>query len=158
MSRSKRPRKAYRPKLAGRPVLDGMRNQLILPAYVALETLRASTDDNALESARHSLAACLDYMGVACRLAGRPGIETIDEGVRALVNVIKRRERIGHFRCSGPELQALRAAVVTCDEQLPMLRTDQIQAAVLNVDAKLFGGEIARHLRIDQKVQLEEAR
>ena len=64
-----------------------MRDQLILPAYVALETFRAGTDPDAIVSARHSLAACLDYMGVACRLAGRPreALQAIDVGMVALV-------------------------------------------------------------------------
>lgn len=160
MARSQRPRKAYKPRLAGRPVLDRMRAQLILPAYVALETFRSGTDPDAIVSARHSLAACLDYMGVACRLAGRPreALQAIDAGMVALVDMIHRARRVGTLRPTGAELTALREAVSTCDEQLPLLRTDQIQAAVLNVDAKLFGGEVANHLRIDQKVQLEEAK
>lgn len=159
MSASEKPRKPYRPRAAGRPVLQRMRDQLILPSYVALETLRSVNDDHALESARHSLAACLNYMSVACQLAGRPQphLDVIEDGKRALLALIERHQARGVWRCTGPELQALRAAIVACDGQLPYLRTDQLQAAILNVDQALFGGNVPAHLRINNRVEVEVA-
>ena len=160
MSRAKRPRKAYRPRLIGRPVLETIRAQLILPAYLAVETLRAGTDPAALESARHTLAALFNYMGVACRLAARSEaqLEPIEAAKRALIAVIDRNHKLDLWRCTGPELQAIRVGIVSCDSELPHLRTDHIQAAVLNVDATLFGTAIPSHLRVDQRIELEEAK
>lgn len=133
MPRSSKPRKAYRPKLVGRPVLDKMRCDLILPAYSALETLRAGTDAEALESARHTLAALLDYLWVALRGAGRD-LEVTEAGLAALRGLIDRHARAGAWRCTGEELQALRAAAVHADQVLPLLRTDQLTAALVTVN------------------------
>lgn len=143
MPRSARPRKAYRPRPVGRPVLDGMRNALILPAYSALETLRASTDAEALESARHTLAALLDYMWVALTRARRD-VTTTEDGLEALRGLIARHTRTGLWRCSGEELAALRAAVIEADEVLPLLRTDQLTAALATVYAAMERVEAQR--------------
>lgn len=67
MARSSKPRKQYRPKPCGRPVLRDMHRELILPAYLSIE--------------------------------------------------------------------ALRAALAVCDEELPYLRTDELTHALLVVDA-----------------------
>ncbi|GAA4400415.1 hypothetical protein GCM10023089_00590 [Quisquiliibacterium transsilvanicum] len=137
MPRSAKPRKSYRPRLIGRPVLSRMRNDLILPAYSALETLRAGTDPEALESARHTLAALLDYLWVALTRAGRD-LEVTEAGLDALRGLIARHDRTGTWRCTGEELQALRTAVVHADQEPPPLRTDQITAALLTVDAAML--------------------
>lgn len=136
MPRSAKPRKSYRPRLIGRPVLDRMRNDLILPAYSALETLRAGTDPDALESARHTLAALLDYLWVALRGAGRD-LAITESGLNALRGLIARHDRTGTWRCTGEELQALRAAVIHADQVLPLLRTDQLTAALVAVNAAM---------------------
>jgi hypothetical protein len=136
MPGNSKPRKAYRPRPIGRPVLDRMRNDLILPAYSALETLRSGTDYEALESARHTLAALLDYLWVALRGARRD-LAVTESGLDALRGLIARHERTGAWRCTGEELQALRAAVVHADQVLPLLRTDQLARALVVVNAAM---------------------
>lgn len=143
MPRNSRTRKAYRPRAIGRPVLDGMRNALILPAYSALETLRASTDVEALESARHTLAALLDYLWVALTRAKRD-VTTTEAGLEALRGLIARHTRTGAWRCSGAELAALRASVIEADQVLPLLRTDQLTAALATVYAAMDRIEAAQ--------------
>lgn len=143
MPRSSKPRRAYRPRPIGRPVLDQMRNSLILPAYSALETLRASTDVDALESARHTLAALLDYMWVALTRARRD-VGTTEAGLEALRGLIARHVRTGAWRCSGEELAALRASVIEADQVLPLLRTDQLTAALATVYAAMDRIEAAQ--------------
>jgi hypothetical protein len=62
MPRSSKPRKQHRPRIAGRPVLRDMHRELILPAYVSIETLRTTTDPEAgqgrflLGGSRHQAA------------------------------------------------------------------------------------------------------
>lgn len=136
MPRNARPRKAYRPKPVGRPVLDRMRNALILPAYSALETLRASDDAEALESARHTLAALLDYLWVAFTRSQRD-VTATEAGLDALRGLIARHSRTGAWRCTGEELAALRASVIEADQVLPLLRTDQLTAALATVYAAM---------------------
>ncbi len=133
MGRTAKPRRAYRPRPIGRPILRRMHTDIILPVYSALETLRAGTDPEALESARHTIAAALDYMLVALGQAGRD-IGPITAGLDALRSVLARHERTGTYRATGGELQALRAAVAHADDQLPLLRTDQLTAALVTVD------------------------
>lgn len=132
MPRSAKPRRAYRPRPIGRPVMDRMRNDLILPAYSALETLRGSDDPQALESARHTLAALLDYLWVALTRARRD-VSAAESGLDALRGLIARHRRTGTWRCTCEELQALRAAVIHADQVLPLLRTDQLTAALVTV-------------------------
>lgn len=143
MPRNARPRKPYRPRLVGRPVLDQMRNNLILPAYSALETLRAGTDDTALESARHTLAALLDYLWVALTRSGRD-VATTEAGLEALRGLIARHKRTGAWRCTGGELAALRTSVIEADQVLPLLRTDQLTAALATVYAAMDRIEAAQ--------------
>ncbi|MFE8033832.1 hypothetical protein [Thiohalocapsa marina] len=136
MPGNSKPRKAYRPRPIGRPVLDRMRNDLILPAYSALETLRTGTDPDALESARHTLAALLDYLWVALTRSGRD-VATTEAGLEALRGLIARHQRTGAWRCTGSELAALRASVIEADQVLPLLRTDQLTAAMVAVLAAM---------------------
>ena len=136
MGRTAKPRKAYRPKPIGRPVLDRMRNDLILPCYSSLEILRTSTDTDALESARHTLAAMLDYMLVALARDDRD-LQPVEDALDALRAVIARHRRTGAWRCTGEELQALRLAVSYSDQVLPLLRTDQLTAALVTVNAAM---------------------
>lgn len=136
MPRSAKPRRAYRPRLIGRPVLARMRDALILPAYSALETLRTSTDVDALESARHTLAALLDYLWVAFTRSKRD-VTTTEAGLNALRGLIARHSRTGTWRCTGEELAALRASVIEADQVLPLLRTDQLTAALATVYAAM---------------------
>jgi hypothetical protein len=143
MPRSAKPRRADRPRLIGRPGLDQMRNNLILPAYSALETLRASDDAAALESARHTLAALLDYLWVALTRSKRD-VATTEAGLDALRGLIARHGRTGIWRCSGEELAALRASVIEADQVLPLLRTDQLTAALATVYAAMDRIEAAQ--------------
>lgn len=132
MPASAKPRKPYRPRAIGRPVLNRMRNDLILPAYSALEVLRASTDADALESARHTLAAFLNVL--LASTFHRLDRASIPAGLDAMQAIVDRQERTGRYRATGGELQALRTAVVYADEVLPLLRTDQLIAAMHRVD------------------------
>jgi hypothetical protein len=56
------------------------------------------------------------------------------DAVRA---VIARHRRTGAWRCTGEELQALRLAVSYSDQVLPLLRTDQLTAALVTVNAAM---------------------
>ena len=132
MPASAKPRKPYRPRAIGRPVLNRMRNDLILPAYSALEVLRASTDADALESARHTLAAFLNVL--IASTFHRQDRAPIPAGLDAMQAIVDRQERTGIYRATGGELQALRTAVVYADDVLPLLRTDQLIAAMRRVD------------------------
>ena len=132
MPASAKPRKPYRPRAIGRPVLNRMRNDLILPAYSALEVLRAGTDADALESARHTLAAFLNVL--LASTFHRQDRAPIPAGLDAMQSIVDRNERTGTYRATGGELQALRTAVVYADDVLPLLRTDQLIAAMRRVD------------------------
>lgn len=105
MGRTTKPRKAYKPKPVGRPVMEQIRRDLILPCRMCIETLRASDDAEALDSARHTITACLNAFYVAAE--GRDRQAAI-EGLDAMRALIARHERTGVYRCTGPELNALR--------------------------------------------------
>lgn len=97
---------------------------------MCIETLRASDDAEALDSARHTIAACLNAFYVAAE--GRDRQKAI-EGLDAMRALIARHERTGAYRCTGPELNALRGAVNWADETLPYLNTAQLTAAFVYV-------------------------
>lgn len=130
MGRTAKPRKAYRPKPVGRPVMEQIRRDLILPRRMCIETLRTSDDTEALDSARHTITACLNAFYVAAE--GRDRQKAI-EGLDAMRSLIARCERTGTYRCTGPELNALRSAVNWADETLPYLNTAQLTAAFVYV-------------------------
>lgn len=136
MPRAARPRKAYRPKpvapLVLRPALpidEKMRSALILPAYSAHQSLQYSTNEQALYSARHTLAATFDVCAIAMQRRGIDA-EPIAAGLAALLSVIERAKRTEVWRATGPELEALRAAVRHIDAHLTDLWTGDIGAAV----------------------------
>lgn len=135
MARSSRPRKPYRPKPIGRPVLDAMRRDLMVPVYAMLTALAESDDAELLRNAWHQLVATLSYMRRVC--ASRAAEADIAAGEAALEAVYDRHERTGKWRCTGPELVTLRRAVAACDWELPYLRTDQITAGLLDVFRRL---------------------
>lgn len=123
MPRSSRPRKAHRPKPIGRPVMEPMRRDLVLPCYAALTVLQSGSDRDAVESARHTLAAALDYLLMS---VDEPKLPPIIDGLHAIRSMDERHKRTGTLRPTGQELQALRLAVIACDEALPTLRTNHL--------------------------------
>ena len=137
MSGPKKRRKAYRPKPIARPILQKMRDELVLPAYSALEVLRISDDAMAMESARHTLAALCNTARLAGDKAGMP-THAARAGQDALRTLIARRERTGSFRPTGPELQALRAAVTWFDGAAGAMNTSHIVRAVAEIHHALF--------------------
>lgn len=141
MARSARPRKQYRPKAIGRPVLEAMRRDLMTPVYAMLTELASGDDPELLRDAWHQLVATLSYMRKVC--AGRGAEDDIAAGEKALESVFDRHARTGKWRCTGPELVTLRAAVAACDWELPYLRTDQITAGLLDVGRRLDRAEAA---------------
>ena len=138
-----KPRKPYRPRHAGRPILSGMRDELILPAHAALSILRTSADRSATESAVHTLAATLNYLYVATGSRDEPRA-SIESGLQALQVVKDRGDAGAAYRCTGPEILALTGAVNTCDAVLPYLRTDEVVRAIKEVDRVLFGQSMER--------------
>lgn len=135
MPRNAKPRKPYKPKPIGRPVMQSMRDELILPAYSALSVLQRSDDDEALESARHTLAALFNYCGISVDGVRR---QVIVIGLDAIKAMDARQARAGRYRPTGAELLALREAVAMCDEALPTLRTDKLIESVGAVNRALF--------------------
>lgn len=129
MARSARPRKAYRPKSRGAPITLGGRNSLVMPAYLALSTLQRSADAEALRVAADDLVAVLGTARAALEIAGRE-YGPIDAGQRAMISVIERRDRVGTWRASGPEMMALQAAVVHYDQQLSGMWSHHVVGAV----------------------------
>lgn len=136
MPRNARPRKPYKPKPVGRPVMRQMRDELILPAYSALTALQRSNDADALESARHTLAALYNYVGISVDGARR---QVIVIGLDAIKAMDARHERTGKYRPTGGEMLALREAVAVCDWALPTLRTDELVDSIAAVNKALFG-------------------
>lgn len=136
MPRAARPRKAYRPRPVApivlrppTPIDDEIRAALILPAYSSLQVLQMSGNAQALYSARHTLAATMDVCGIA--MEGR-GIDVgpIEAGVLALRSMVDRHARTGAWRASGPELEAMRAAIRHIDGHLNELWAGDIGRAV----------------------------
>lgn len=93
--------KKYRPKPVARPVCKGMRDELILPAQLAVSVLATSADAEAVESARHALATAYNYIGLACERRGRPETPTIIAGMQALQALVDRGDRLGVYRGTG---------------------------------------------------------
>ena len=147
MQRRTRRKKGYRPKAVGRPITTRIRDELILPAYSALETVRAGTNVDGLDSARHTLAALFDYMLIALRDAGRD-TATMEQGLAALLPMISRYDSGQPFRATGPEMTAIRAAVHHADQVLGTLRTDQIISAVARVNALIEAAASCDELQV----------
>lgn len=128
-------RKAYRPKLASRPVMQGMRDELVLPAYAGLETLRASGDQDARNNALIACGVLFAYIGDAA--ADKWGDDAftadLDRANAALAAVKERHARTGLWGTTGPELIALRRAVEWCDEALPLFGTARLTAALVRL-------------------------
>lgn len=134
MPASKRPRKAHRPRIIARPVFEGMRRELMIPTHAALRVLERVRDPEALEGARHTLAACLSYMAAALDGAGYE-IGPIGAGLDALQAVIDRHARTGVYGATGPELVALRDALTHADGAIPALNTAELARGMLRVYA-----------------------
>lgn len=138
--------KRYRPKPIGRPITGAIRDELVLPAYIALQTVQFGSDATALESARHTLAALFDYMLVALRDAGRDAA-LIEAALAAIVPMIRRFDAGQSFRATSSELVALRAGVEYADQVLGSLKTHHIIAAVAKVNALIEAGVVVNDKR-----------
>lgn len=142
MPRSATPRKPYRPRAIARPVLEKMRRDLILPAYVHIGTLMRSTDSEEQSDAMSTLVTLVNYMSMALRMALR-NADPVEDAKAALLSIIDRHDHHGTYRPTGAELQLLRAAVAHCDAELPYLDTRRLTLALLHVDRQLAEMETA---------------
>ena len=61
----------------------------------------------------------------------------LTSGMAALQTVVLRHESTGVYRCTGPELQALREAVAAADAVLPVLGTKRLTESLLMVERLL---------------------
>ena len=136
MPRNAAPRKPYRPRAIARPVLERMRRDLILPAYLHLGTLTRATDAEEQSGAMSTLIVLVNYMSRALSVAGRD-VEPVERAKAALLQMIDRHDRHGVYRPTGGELIDIRRAVEHCDTQLPYLDTRRLTEALLYVDRKM---------------------
>lgn len=146
MTRRPKRDKRYRPKPIGRPITGAVRDELVLPAYVALQTVQFGTDKDAQESARHTLAALFDYMLIALRDAGQDAA-TIEVALGALIPMIRRYDAGQNFRATADEMVAVRAGVEHADRTLGTLKSHQIIGAVIKVNALIDAGVVANDRR-----------
>jgi hypothetical protein len=136
MPRSAAPRKQYRPRAVARPVLEKMRRDLILPAYVHIRTLTHSTDSDAQMAAMSTFVLMQNTLSRALEIAGRD-LEPIKAGQLACMSMIERYREHKVYRPTGPELEALRRSIEHCDNQLPYLDTRRLIEALMYVDRKM---------------------
>lgn len=130
-----RKRSVYRPKLASRPVMKAMRDELVLPAYAGLEILRTSGDQDARNSALIACGVLFAYIGDAA--ADKWGDDAFTDDLAransALAAVQDRHASTGLWGTTGPELIALGRAVEWCDEALPLFGTARLTAALVRL-------------------------
>lgn len=133
MPASSKPRKPHRPRAIGRPVMERMRRELVLPAYLHLATLMHSADKAALEEAMSTIVTLINYMSRALA-ESRRDYEPLERAKDALRFIIARHDTKGVYRPTGEELQTLRNAVAHCDAELPYIHTGRLTEALLYVD------------------------
>lgn len=138
---TKRRRKSRPAREPGLPITKRVRDELILPAYSALTVMQMSGDADALESAFNTLAAFVNYIRVAAQNHPRMSDE-LEPATGALLSIQDRHAETGTSRPSGPELMALRRAVVWADENLGSFRTTDIQRACVEVHEALYGEKV----------------
>lgn len=121
MAKTKRPRKAYRPKLAVLPL--GMRRQteMELPGYQAMIALGM---DHLQEQHIYDLLSAADLVKRTAP-AGHPIREVAQEMVLACADIQHRAERVGKTGATGDEMRVLKTGL---PQLMDFLRT------VSNVD------------------------
>lgn len=134
MPRNARPRKAYRPRPVGRPVMNSMRRDLILQCYAALEVPRAGRDG--CKAAADTLAGLANWYAQLLAADGRDTGPAL-AAMSALTDMQARAARLGAWRCSGPELAALRALVTDADNTLTLFQSHKLTAALATVYAAM---------------------
>lgn len=121
------PRKRYRPRPVGRPILRQIRTDLMLPMHLAVQRISKSPDREEQRQAWHDLMVLTETWRLAC--ADRKDVvKVIDAGRVVLHSIWQRRDR--SWLPTGEQLQVLRLVVSVCDDVLPYLRTDQIAAGL----------------------------
>lgn len=116
--------------------MERMRRELILPAYLHLNTLMHSSDSETLQDAMSTIVTLMNYMSRALAESDRE-YQAVEKAKAALLSIIDRHERHGVYRPTGEELAVLRAAVAHCDEQLPYVHTGKLTEALVYVDRKM---------------------
>jgi len=116
------------------PIGRQMRDRLVLPMYLALETLSTDPDPAALAQAWHDLLLPVEMMRIACH--DRPDVaRVLSVASRALSDIWDRRDR--SWRPTGTQREALKLATTVCDDVIPYLRTGQIRRALEDVTRRL---------------------
>lgn len=118
MSKSKKPRKPYRPK--DRPALPitfamprGAMTDLSLMPHACI---MAIVDGSAVEANIYTLANCLNMGGLLAERKDLALLPIAVAGQEAIIRVIERFSRTGKIGFSGDNYQAIKAGVTLNDE------------------------------------------
>lgn len=130
-------RKKRKPKPVGRPIGSRLRDTMILPMHLAVDAISSSSDRQVQQGAWSELVVYTEAWLRAC--ADRAQVAAVIQGARKVLSLIwERREK--SWLPTGDQLRLLRATVQVCDDVLPYLRTDQIQAGLAAVARQVSGG------------------
>ncbi len=135
-------RKAYKPRMIGRPIGGAMRDKLVIAEYCALQVIRTDKEPEHLEWAFNCLAGFNDWVSQA--MSNRKmQFDPLFESAKALQSMQARYEKHGTPRPTGEEFSAVSTAVAWADDQIGKLTTADVIKAATDVYESLYGSRRA---------------
>lgn len=123
------------------PLADDQTRDLQLAYRMALQAMLTGHGD---EQAFCTIAASMNIALTMCeRGIYEDEIQTIKDAIDALATCQVRSKRTGRWLFTGPEQKAVKAGVFTHDLQCAVATQRQASLAILDVHARVEGGEIA---------------
>lgn len=137
MSKSKKPRKAYRgPKYAtgALPIKFGLsqeaKTNLRLPPHLILEAYKTGKGD---EQGAHTLAACVNIGVVLARKQTQEAQQVMSAALEAMHKVMDRGNQTGKWGMSGDEMKAIGESLNLTDDMQDCVTREDMREVIKTV-------------------------
>lgn len=154
MSRSKKPRKAYRPREAridipalmfdsDGPIPDDARSSILLALH---GSMAAMAKGDAVHGDWHTIVNCLNVMQILCEHASNKmvGLAVVYSAQNAMINIAERYKARGVLRFGIGEMQTVNDATTLFEDFLSTVSKRQYTGAIREVDKRMKHGNVVR--------------
>lgn len=154
MSRSQKPRKAYRPREAridipalmfesDEPICEQSRSSILIALH---GSMAAMAKGEAVHNDWHSIVNCLNVMQILCERSGNKmiGLAVVYSAQNAMINIAERYKAKGVLRFGRGEMATVNEATTLYEDFLSTVTKRQYTSAIREVDKRMKNGNVVR--------------
>jgi hypothetical protein len=130
VSKSKRPRKSYRPKRIVAPIMPELQRIMMFDGHGAITALQHAPNYAALDQ----LVGIFNAMSVALADSGRKSI-ILESGLRTLQDVVNRYNNSGEIFLRPFEVPAICNAMIECEQLIKKMDVVGLHTARIKAEA-----------------------